>query len=214
MGAALISFAVPRQFGLPADDLLGYCRRVCDAVTVAVLIQDFNPGGATVGPDFARILHERCPNFRYLKLEEPLMAGKVRSIREATGGAVGILAGWGGMYLPELIPAGVCGLMPGLGAADVLQEVWRRATVGQLDEALNLFESVLPQLVFTLQSLELFLHLEKKLLASRGVLDEGSTHVRAPTWTPDEDTVAHGLRLNERVIRACTRLERQRGGTR
>jgi 2-keto-3-deoxy-L-arabinonate dehydratase len=202
----LISFAVPRQFAVPVPDLLGYCRTVTEAVQVPVLIQDFNPGGPTVGADFARSLHELCPNFRYLKLEEPLMAGKVRAIRAATSDAVGVLEGWGGMYTPDLIGSGVCGLMPGLGAADLLQRVWQLGTAGCMDEALDLFQQVLPQIVFALQSLELFLWLEKQLLAARGVLDEGSTHVRQPTWTPDEDVRTHGLRLNARLVEACRRL--------
>lgn len=203
MGADLISFAIPRQFGIPAGDMLDYCRSICDAVHVPVLIQDFNPGGPTVGAEFARSLLERCPNFRYLKLEEPLMSGKVRAIRQATGDAVGILEGWGGMYLPDLVSAGICGLMPGLGPADLLQHIWQLATSGQMDQALDHFEKILPQLVFSLQSMELFLYLEKKLLAARGVLDEASTHVRRPTWTPDEDIRTHALRLNARVVKAC-----------
>jgi 4-hydroxy-tetrahydrodipicolinate synthase len=204
MGAALVSFALPRQFALPAGDQLDYCRWICAAVSVPVLIQDFNPGGPTVGAEFARSLRAHCPNFRYLKLEEPLMSDKVRAIRAATEGEVGVLAGWGGMYLLDLIPAGICGLMPGLGLADLLQRVWQLATSGRLDEALDRFQAVLPQLVFSLQNLELFLVLEKNLLAARGVLDQASTHVRRPTWTPDADTMAHGLRLNARVLAACS----------
>jgi 4-hydroxy-tetrahydrodipicolinate synthase len=107
------------------------------------------------------------------------------------------------MYMLELIPAGICGLMPGLGAADLLQKVWLLGTGGRMEHACDLFEHVLPQLVFSLQSLELFLCLEKRLLAARGVLDESSTHVRHPTWTPDPETLAHGLLLNERLVRAC-----------
>jgi dihydrodipicolinate synthase/N-acetylneuraminate lyase len=202
LGADMISFAIPRQFALPAADLLDYCCTICRAVDRPVLIQDFNPGGPTVGAEFARMLHEECSNFRYLKLEEPLMAGKVRAIREATGDRVGVLEGWGGMYMLDLIPAGICGLMPGLGPADILQRVWRLGTGGHTEEALDLFEHVLPQLVFALQSMELFLCLEKRLLALRGVLDESSTHVRRPTWTPDPETLAHGLRLNARIVRA------------
>jgi 4-hydroxy-tetrahydrodipicolinate synthase len=206
MGAPVISFALPRQFALPAADLLDYCRQIADAVTVPILIQDFNPGGPTAGADFACTLQERCPNFHYLKLEEPLMSTKVRAIRSATKDKVGVLEGWGGMYTLDLIPAGICGLMPGLGAADLLQRVWQLGTTGQTDEALDLFQVVLPQLVFSLQSMEFFLCLEKKLLAARGVLDKGSTYVRGPTWTPDDDALAHGLRLNARVVRACAGL--------
>jgi len=203
LGADLISFAVPRQFAIPESDVLDYCRAICNAVSLPVLIQDFNPGGATVGPEFARQLTDECANFRYLKLEEPLMGGKVRAIREATDDRIGVLEGWGGMYTLELLPAGICGLMPGLGAADVLQRVWQLGTSDQLDKALDLFQHVLPQLVFSLQSLELFLCLEKRLLAARGVLNENSMHVRRPTWTPDADTLQHGVRLNERVVKAA-----------
>ncbi|MSR58125.1 MAG: dihydrodipicolinate synthase family protein [Planctomycetaceae bacterium] len=205
LGADLISFAIPRLFALPAADLLDYCRTVCRAVQRPVLIQDFNPGGPTVGAEFARALHDECPNFRYLKLEEPLMSGKVRAIREATQDQIGVLAGWGGMYLLDLIPSGICGLMPGLGPADLLQKIWQLGTGGQVDAALDLFEHLLPQLVFSLQSMELFLCLEKRLLALRQVLNESNIHVRRPTWTPDAEALAHGDFLNRRVLAAVER---------
>ena len=79
-----------------------------------VLIQDFNPGGVTIGPDFCRRLVELCPNFRYAKLEEPMMASKVLAVREATEDRVGVLEGWGGLYMMDLIGVGICGVMPGL----------------------------------------------------------------------------------------------------
>ncbi len=66
------------------------------------------------------------------------MSGKVRAIREATSDQVGVLEGWGGMYMLDLIPAGICGLMPGLGAADLLQTVWTLGTGGRMDDALDL----------------------------------------------------------------------------
>jgi len=203
LGADVISFAIPRQFALPAADLLDYCRTVCRAVSLPVLIQDFHPGGATVGADFARALHADCPNFLYLKLEEPLMAGKVRAIREATNDQVGVLEGWGGMYLLDLIPAGICGLMPGLGPADLLQRIWELGTSNHMEDALDLFEHVLPQLVYSLQSMELFLCLEKRLLVQRGVLNESNRHVRRPTWTPDDPMLAYGDLLNRRVQAAA-----------
>jgi 4-hydroxy-tetrahydrodipicolinate synthase len=202
-GADLIAFAIPRQLALPAADLLDYCRRVCDAVDCPVLIQDYHPNGPTLSVDFVRALSEQEPNFRYLKLEEPLLAAKVVALRSATAGRVGVLSGWGGMYLLELIPAGLCGVMPGLGAADRLQRVWQLGRAGRLDEALDLYQVLLPQIVFALQNLELFLHLEKRLLAARGILPQESTFVRAPTWTPDPETLEHGLRLNRRVVQAC-----------
>ena len=143
-GAEVISFALPRLFALSEEDLLRYATRVARSVTVPVLVQDFNPGGASVGASFARRLHELSPNFRFLKLEEPLMGPKVHAIREATAGAVGVLEGWGGMYLLELLPTGICGTMPGLAMIDLFQSVVRNAREGDALAASRLFERMLP----------------------------------------------------------------------
>jgi 4-hydroxy-tetrahydrodipicolinate synthase len=206
LGASVISFALPRIFPLKEDDLLDYARVICDAVSIGVLIQDFNPGGSTVGADFACRLKEASPNFRYLKLEEPLMGPKIRDIIRATDAQVGVLEGWGGMYLLDLIPAGICGLMPGLGVSDLLQHVWQHASSGDLAEADAVFQVVLPQVSFALQHSELFNWVEKRLLADRGVLPHSSIHVRSATWRPDEATLAHGDRLNASVVRLAREL--------
>ncbi|HUY31954.1 MAG TPA: dihydrodipicolinate synthase family protein [Pirellulales bacterium] len=206
LGASFISFALPRIFPLKEDDLLDYARTVCRAVQLPVLIQDFNPGGPTVGGEFARRLADDCPNFRYLKLEESLMGSKIRGIIEATGGRIGVLEGWGGMYLLDLLPAGICGLMPGLGAADLLQRIWQHAQAGRGGEAGELFQVLLPQIVYALQHSEFFNWIEKRLLVARGVLPELSAHVRRATWTPDPATLAFGDRLNEQVVALAKKL--------
>jgi 4-hydroxy-tetrahydrodipicolinate synthase len=205
LGADLISFAIPRIFGLGPDDVLDYCQGMCQAVQKPVLIQDFNPNGPTVGAEFARRLHQTCPNFRYLKLEEPLMGAKVTSIREATADAIGVLEGWGGMYTLELLPYGICGLMPGLAAADVLAHVWRLGEQQRWAEAMDVFQRILPQLIFSLQNMELFLHLEKRLLVARGVLEHAV--VRRATLTPDSQVLAYGEFLNQRVLEAVADLK-------
>ncbi|MDA0712120.1 MAG: dihydrodipicolinate synthase family protein [bacterium] len=147
-GADLISFAIPRQFGLTEEDLLGYCQTLCDAVTVPILIQDFNPGGATIGPEFCRKLRDRCANFAYVKLEEPLLGPKLLAIRAATDNRIGVLEGWGGMYVPELLGSGIAGVMPGLGHADLMQVMWNLGTAGQMEAALDVFDALLPQIVY------------------------------------------------------------------
>lgn len=200
LGASLISFALPRIFALKESDLLEYARTICRAVKLPVLIQDFNPGGPTVGGDFARRLAGDCPNFRYLKLEESLMGPKIRGIIDATEGRIGVLEGWGGMYLLDLIPAGICGLMPGLAVADLLQQVWQHVHSHKDDEAVAIFQVVLPQVLYALQSSELFNWIEKRLLVARGVIPQPSSHVRRATFTPDDATLAYGDRLNSQIV--------------
>jgi 4-hydroxy-tetrahydrodipicolinate synthase len=203
-GASAVAVAVPRMFSLAEADLLRYFDQVLKVVDLPVLIQDYNPSGQVVSPRFVAELHRAFPHFRFLKLEEPLMAGKIEAILEATGGAVGVLEGWGGMYMLELIPAGICGIMPGLALADVLALVFRLARAGRQREAYQAFHLVLPQIVFSLQHMELFHHAEKMLLQARGILD--SARVRAAGMELHPRDEAHIRFLNERVLEALDSL--------
>ena len=118
MGSAAINVAVPRLFAIGEANLFRYFDEILKIISLPMIIQDFNPGGPSVSVDFIAKLHREHPHFRYVKLEEPMLSGKVRAILEATSGGVGVIAGWGGMYFPELVPAGICGIMPGLAVAD------------------------------------------------------------------------------------------------
>ncbi len=197
-GAAAINVAVPRLFALPERDLLRYFDRVLEVITIPLVIQDFNPGGSTLSHDFVKSLHKQHPLFRYLKLEEPLMAARVEAILNECHGDVGVLDGWGGIYMLELIDAGICGVMPGLGISDLLQVIWERARSGDKDAAFNLFQTVLPQIAYSLQSLEFFHHAEKALLVARGVLTDAV--VRDATITISKTDRAHIDFLNRRLV--------------
>lgn len=198
VGASVISMAAPRVFAMSEDDLLRYFRIICNGIQGPLLIQDFNPGGPTVGATFAKRLHDECPNFRYLKLEDPFMAPRVRAILEATNGEVGVLEGWGGMYTLELMQAGICGVMPGVATLAPLNRVYWGCKRGQHAEAYAAFQSILPLIVFELQHMELFLHVEKRILQALGVIE--CAHVREATLHLDPDTDRHADWLIEQVL--------------
>jgi dihydrodipicolinate synthase/N-acetylneuraminate lyase len=204
-GACAISIAVPRLFALPEADLLRYFDLVLAHISITVVIQDFNPAGQTVSPAFVAELHRRHPHFRFLKLEEPMMAAKVEAVLQATGGEVGVLEGWGGMYMLELIPAGICGVMPGLALADLLSRVYAFAARKEPEQAYSVFAEVLPQIVFSLQNLELFHHAEKQLLVARGAMPEA--HVRDAGMTLRPGDAAHIEFLNGRILALLDRLQ-------
>jgi 4-hydroxy-tetrahydrodipicolinate synthase len=204
-GAGAVSVAAPRQFALTEKDLLRYFDRVLSAIDVPLLLQDFNPGGPTVSTSFITALHRQHPHFRWVKLEEPLMAARVAAVLEATDGEVGVLEGWGGMYLVELVAAGICGVMPSLSLADLLARIFRLAKGGNPQAAYELFTGVLPQIVFSLQNMELYHHAEKRLLAARGILRQ--TFVREPSRDLDPVESAHVDLLNRNILAMLDRLE-------
>jgi dihydrodipicolinate synthase/N-acetylneuraminate lyase len=204
LGADIISFALPRQFALQEEELLRFSVAVCHAVSVPVLVQDFNPGGPSIGANFAKCLQEEAGTFRYLKLEEPLMGAKVQSIRNATRDQVGIFEGWGGMYLLELIPYGISGAVPGLAMCDLFGRVYDLMRKGSPEQAMHIYRSMLPQIVFCLQNMELYHHCEKRLLRARGLLEVAA--VRHPSYCLDAHMEAHIDLLNNAIL---SELDRQ-----
>jgi dihydrodipicolinate synthase/N-acetylneuraminate lyase len=198
MGADVISFALPRQFGSTDADLLRYCGTIADAVSIPVLIQDFAPGKATIDADFIDDLHKQHPNFLYAKLEEPMIIDKLVRIQEKVGEKVGIFEGWGGYYMLEAIPVGIVGIIPGVPYCDLLNIVYQARKAGDDQRAYDLFAALLPMMNFTLQDFELFLQVEKRLLVRRGIFD--AAHMRQLTMTPSKAVMRHAEFLIEQMM--------------
>ncbi|HLM99274.1 MAG TPA: dihydrodipicolinate synthase family protein [Bryobacteraceae bacterium] len=204
-GASAIAAAVPRMLAFGEPDLYRYFDRLLSSIEIPLLIQDVNPSGPTVTARFVAELHRARPHFRWIKLEEPMMSSKVSAILEATNGEVGVLEGWGGMYMLDLIPAGICGVMPGLAISDLLVKVFQLATTGDTAGAYKVHEAVLPQIVLSLQHMELFHHAEKRLLVARGLLHEAV--VRQLTLKLDRPTEDRIAFLNQQILALLDRLE-------
>ncbi len=199
-GADIISLAVPRIFSLPEASIQTYLTGFLESIpNTPVLIQDFNPGGSSLSVALINSLRLAHPNFRYLKLEEPLCAAKFESIIKTTEGKVGVFEGWGGLYLMELVPIGIRGVMPGLGVSDILQKVFMLRKEGKSQKAFELFERVMPQIFFSLQNMELFHYAEKELLMARGILKNSFS--RKAAYLPDASSIKYIKELNERILK-------------
>ncbi len=203
MGADVISVAIPRQFGSSSSDISDFCSTVAAATSMPLLVQDFNPGGPTIDAGFVTELNHRHANFRYLKLEDPMMIDKLIAIGAEVGDRVGLLEGWGGYYMLEGIEAGIEGIMPGVAIADLLDTVFSAARSGDRNRAHDLFGSLLPYISFTLQDFELFLQIEKRTLVRRGLIE--SATVRSLSNTPSPAVLAHADFLIERVEQIAER---------
>ncbi len=198
-GADFISLAVPRIFSLPESSLKDFLSGFFEAIPqTPVLIQDFNPGGTSLSVQLIKELSDSHANFKYLKLEEPLCAPKFEDIIQTTKGKIGVLEGWGGLYMLELIPIGVVGVMPGLALADILQKVFLLRKNKQNQKAFDLFEKVMPQIFFSLQNMEMFHYAEKELLVARGVLK--NSIARKASYNPDPSSIAYIKELNDRIL--------------
>lgn len=198
-GANIISLAIPRIFILPEAAIKEYLSEFFAAIPdTPVLVQDFNPGGSSISVSLINELRLQHTNFKYLKLEEPLCAPKFEEIITVTEGTIGVFEGWGGLYLLELIPVGIAGVMPGLAVSDILQKIFFLRKKGEDTKAFELFERVMPQIFFSLQNMELFHYAEKELLMARGVLKNSNS--RKAAYIPDASSVAYIKELNQRIV--------------
>ena len=199
LGVDMISTAVPRLFAINESDVLHHLGRIAESISVPLLVQDFNPGGLTIGAELIQNLNRNHPNFAYAKLEEPLFVNKLLAIRDLVGDRVGVLEGWGGYYMLELIPHGLCGVMPGVALLHPLNRVFRLAKAGEMENAITQMGQLLPFINYTLQNLELLLQIEKRLLARRGIIEHST--VRASTYTPSEAELAYSDLLIDHVLK-------------
>jgi 4-hydroxy-tetrahydrodipicolinate synthase len=117
---------------------------------------------------------------------------------------VGVLEGWGGLYILELVPAGICGVMPGLPLTELLDRVFRLLKAGEHDEAFDVFSAIMPYILFSLQNMELFHHVDKGLLVARGLLP--GAHVREATLRVDPTSAAYGDLLARKVLEKLDQL--------
>ena len=199
-GADVISIAVPRTFALNDDDLLRFFEPILNGLKVPTLVQDYFPTGSSIGPNFVSRLSAECPIFQYLKLEEPQLAAKIAAIRVAVKDRIKVLEGMAGLYLMELIPAGIVGVMSGLAVADALNVVFRLRAADKTDEAFAIYEKLLPFIVFGLQNFELWLYCEKRVLQARGLIT--SPRCRDASLSPDPHSARYVEELTERIMHA------------
>jgi dihydrodipicolinate synthase/N-acetylneuraminate lyase len=200
LGAAAVNIALPHPFPVSPAQLIDFARTVCDSVTLPVVVQDWGPGEQSVRLPFVLELRKKCANFRYLKLEEPGIGSLIRAIRLEFRDDVGVFLGWNGMYVPELQPAGACGVMPGLALADVFVRMWRLGSENKWSRAFALFAQISPYLQFSLQTLEQLHHSEKRLLCARGILKSPAVRPVTIDLDPDAHRYLDKLMLELRPV--------------
>ena len=169
-GAAAINSALPRMMPVAENQLYQYASVVCRSTSLPVIIQDYNPGGAIIGIDFAKRLSDEFENFRFIKYEVPGIGPLINDILVATRHKVKVFSGWGGSYVLEQFAAGIAGFMPGIPLVDYFIKLWHHVSAGNEKTALQMFTAIAPYLAFSLQHLEMFHHVEKQLAVRRGIM--------------------------------------------
>jgi 4-hydroxy-tetrahydrodipicolinate synthase len=160
---------------------------VAEAVEIPVVVQDFPPasGGITMSVELIARLGAATPRLSFLKLEDEPAPMKVTQIRAASQD-VKIFGGLGGMMFLEELRHGAIGTMTGFAFPEILVDIYKRFTTGDLDGATEVFYQFLPIIRFENQP-RINLALRKHIYQLRGVIKH--SRVRAPFTAVDADTL-------------------------
>src|SRR5215831_2982278 len=98
-GADCLMVTAPRSAPLPAASIVEFYSRLCDAVTIPVMLQDADFTGAGLPASVFIELAKRHPNFQFAKLEVILPGAKCAEIVEKSQGQVQVVYGLGGIAM-------------------------------------------------------------------------------------------------------------------
>ena len=208
VGADAVMAIPPVSTGVVESELVGYYRRILEAVCIPVIIQD---ASGYVGRPMpvrmqARLLDEFGPDRVLYKPEANPIGPRLSELREATGGRARIFEGTGGIALVDSFQRGIVGTMPGADLIRGLAPLWRALEEGDTAKA-DRIHGPLAALISMQTSLDAFLAVEKHLLVRQGIFK--NTLVRGPVgFRLDEETKREVDRLFDRMVQAADQTAR------
>jgi 4-hydroxy-tetrahydrodipicolinate synthase len=188
----------PMVGSFAAGEYIAFFGRIAEATHLPVGIQNAPAymGRGLTADEIAELV-TRYPYIRLLKGEGP--ATDIRGVIERTAGRVPVFNGRGGLELIDNLRAGCAGLILAPDVIDHAVHAYDAYRAGDIAEAERIYQTILPAIVFVMQSVESLICYGKRLFAARAGL---IVHDRGPALRPS----AFGLELVERFARELGRL--------
>lgn len=162
--------------------IFDYFKAISDAVSVPVWIQ--NAGIVSLTTDQLVTLCEQIEHVSWVKEEvEPGPRMIAALVARNSPRVKGVMGGAGGRYLITEWARGSRGCIHACQFCDVLQDVWNLLEAGQLAEAGDLFEKLLPGLV--LEGM-LGMAFSKEIMVRRGVFKNNRMRMQSKGLTRDD----------------------------
>jgi 2-keto-3-deoxy-L-arabinonate dehydratase len=147
-GAAMVMVMPPYHgatMRVPENGIYDFFRRVADAISIPVMIQDAPIAGTPLSVSFLVRMAQEIPNICYFKIEVPQAAAKLRNlIREGGELIEGPWDGEEGITLMPDLEAGATGAMTGAGYPDGIRKIFDAFAAGRRDEAAEAYMCWLP----------------------------------------------------------------------
>ncbi|MBI1296453.1 dihydrodipicolinate synthase family protein [bacterium] len=186
LGAKAVMIAPPKFMKADQEAIRGHYLTIADAVDIPIIVQDHPTStGVTMTVETIARIAEEAPICNFLKLEDEPSPTKVGFVRKVCPDMV-IFGGLGGMMFLEELRHGATGTMTGFAFPEILVEIHRKWTAGDIDGATETFYHYVPLIRFENQK-GINLALRKHIYAKRGAI--ASPTLRKPFMPVDDLTL-------------------------
>jgi 2-keto-3-deoxy-L-arabinonate dehydratase len=198
-GAAMVMLMPPYHGATirpDESDIVGFFAGVADAIDIPIMIQDAPVSGVSLSAAFLARLAGEIDLVRYVKVEMPGAAAKLRELVELAGDTLpGPFDGEESITLLPDLDAGATGTMPSALQPDLLGAIVRRYRAGDRAAAIDLYERSLPLILF--ENRQCGLRACKALMQEGGII--GCERTRPPMAPLHPATRAGLLELARRL---------------
>lgn len=197
--------AVPQEMYHQPWSLIPFFQEVCRDCRLPLVIQDLQFNGPGLPLSTIRELYERLPTFSGIKIETVPSGPKYTAVREALGPDFWISGGWAVPQMIEALDRGVDAMIPESSMVRVYCRIQQLFAQGSRLQAVHLFRSLLPVLVFSNQDLATSIAFFKRLLVRKGIFETDNMRIPGFEWD------RFNLRIADELIDYYLRLESHAG---
>ena len=207
-GAAMVMIMPPYHgatFRVGEAAIEAFFRRVSDAISIPIMIQDAPVAGTPLSPAFLAKLAREIENVSYFKIEVAQAAAKLRTLLELGGETIeGPWDGEEAITLMADLDAGATGAMTGGGYPDGIRQIVDPYFAGRRDEAIAAYARWLPLINY--ENRQTGLSAAKILMKEGGII--GSAALRHPLELPHPKTQAGLIEIAKSLDAAVLRWSR------
>ncbi len=204
-GAAMVMIMPPYHgatFRVGEAAIEAFFRRVSDAISIPIMIQDAPVAGTPLSPAFLVKLAREIENVSYFKIEVAQAAAKLRTLLELGGKTIeGPWDGEEAITLMADLDAGATGAMTGGGYPDGIRQIVDPYFAGRRDEAMAAYARWLPLINY--ENRQTGLSAAKILMKAGGII--GSAALRHPLELPHPATQAGLIEIAQSLDAAVLR---------
>lgn len=184
-GAAAIML-IPPYFMSPSNAAVNHHIQAVAGQTELPMIIQYAPDVTGVGiplETFLDFSHSRKGPV-YIKAESIPPGTLISTLIDKTNGKMGVFIGNSGRQMIDALNRGALGLMPGCSMVNVYVDIYNEFVNGSREQAIAMFNHLLPVINLCSQTAETLIKYEKIILKRRGIIK--SDYCRTPAYVPDQ----------------------------